>query len=380
MKNVSKKRCRGCAGVGEAEVAQGIGDEQVAEFVIDIGDGRGVAGEKQQPQDEGQRGQKRHGPNGAGGKTPGERFEKRAPGEAGGKKEEGGDEFQGIGTGEAEGMIERRHREPLFCQTEAAGCVHYNGAMGAGAPEAQDETLSKGWFPSEEYLFEDLAMMSRARNYFAWQYRTSAPFLGARVIDCGCGIGNLTGLLLGREAVIAVDRDPRCVERLRERIGTPANLHTEVCDITQPEFRALERFRPDSCVCSNVLEHIEDDGAALAAIARVLPAGGTAVLMVPACESLYGPIDRNLGHFRRYSRRGLVSLAEAARFRVRSVRYMNLPGWFGWWLNARIFGRAAQSAGQIEFFDRFVVPAVARLERAVAPPFGQSLVLAAEKR
>ena len=64
--------------------------------------------------------------------------------------------------------------------------------------------------------------MAQAANYFAWQSRLVAPELGQRVIEVGCGIGNFTGTLLDREAVLAVDVDPACIERLRERYSESA--------------------------------------------------------------------------------------------------------------------------------------------------------------
>jgi hypothetical protein len=95
--------------------------------------------------------------------------------------------------------------------------------------------------------------------------------------------------------------------------------------------------------------------------------------LLPAFESLYGPIDRNLGHFRRYSKRAWGKLAESVGFRVRHSRYFNSLGFLGWWVNARILRRERQSESQIELFDRFLVPVLSRLERMIEPPFGQSI-------
>jgi hypothetical protein len=108
-------------------------------------------------------------------------------------------------------------------------------------------------------------------------------------------------------------------------------------------------------------------------MAAVLPTGGKAVLIVPAFEALYGPIDRHLGHYRRYSKRDLKGLAAAAGFSVKSLRYMNSIGCLGWWVNARILRRTEQSAGQIRTFDRWIVPPLEWLESRMEPPFGQSI-------
>jgi len=121
------------------------------------------------------------------------------------------------------------------------------------------------------------------------------------------------------------------------------------------------------------LEHIEDHRSALRGMASVLVPGGAIVLLVPAFQSLYGPIDRNLSHRRRYSRTSLAGLAQGAGLRVEKLHYVNAAGFFGWWINAHIFRRAAQSERQIRIFDRCIVPWMSRLEAVVPPGFGQSL-------
>jgi len=222
--------------------------------------------------------------------------------------------------------------------------------------------------------------MSKARNYFAWQARLVTPALGQRVVEVGCGIGNFTRLLLDREAVIASDVDPDCVAKLKERFPDRKNLQALVCDPCTPEFTDLARFRPDSCVCLNVLEHIGDERKAIEGMASILPPGGRIVLLVPAFQALFGPIDRNLEHWRRYSRKSITALAHEAGLRINVLHYVNLVGFFGWWVNAHVFRLEVQSELQIRIFDRFLVPLMSRVEKLVRPPFGQSLLVVLEKR
>jgi SAM-dependent methyltransferase len=231
----------------------------------------------------------------------------------------------------------------------------------------------------KQWKLEDLERMSRARNYFAWLHRVVSRELGRRVVEVGCGVGNFTETLLDREAVIAVDNDEDCLARLRDRFANQPNTHVFAGDVSGPSFVDVGRFRPDSCVCLNTLEHVEDDAQALRNMASVLTPRGVVVLLVPAFPALYGPIDRNLGHWRRYRRRDLARLADAAGLRLRQERYMNIAGFYGWWINARILRRDTQSSGQIAFFDRLIVPLMSRVESAVPPPFGQSLLAVMEK-
>lgn len=229
------------------------------------------------------------------------------------------------------------------------------------------------------YTIEDQQWMSEAKNYFAWQARLVAPELGRRVVEVGCGVGNFTQFLLDRDAVLAVDLNAACAERVKERYAGRQNLRMLVRDAAADEFCNLASFGADSCVCLNVLEHIHDHRKALRNMASILIPGGVIVLLVPAFAGLYGPIDKNLGHYRRYSRRSLRELGAATGLSVKASYYLNSVGFFGWWANARIFRREAQSEAQIRFFDNLVVPFLSVLEGFARPPFGQSLFAVLQK-
>jgi 2-polyprenyl-3-methyl-5-hydroxy-6-metoxy-1,4-benzoquinol methylase len=229
------------------------------------------------------------------------------------------------------------------------------------------------------YLIRDQERMRLAERYFKWQADLAAVAVRQRVVEVGCGLGNFTRYLLGRELVVATDVDHACTERLAARFPACGNLVIRTIDVQSEEFVSLASYRPDSVVCLNVLEHVEDDELALKHMHAVLPDGGRAVLIVPAFAALFGPIDRLLGHHRRYSRDAILRLAGATGFRVTTLHYMNSVGCLAWWANARIFRRTEQSETQIKLFDRLIVPPMRWTEALLPPPFGQSLFIVLEK-
>jgi ubiquinone/menaquinone biosynthesis C-methylase UbiE len=233
---------------------------------------------------------------------------------------------------------------------------------------------------TSDYTVRDQQRMSRAVNYFAWQAKLAMAPLGQRVVEVGCGIGNFTRMIADRERVIGLDIEPACIAEHRKRFASQPNVSSMVMDALAPEFDSLRQERPDSVVCLNVLEHIEDDLGTLRAFAGILPVGGRAVLIVPAFMALYGPIDKHLGHYRRYTRNSFRQVAEQAGFRASQVRYMNTAGFFGWWVNAKVLRREEQSEGQIDLFDKGIVPVMEKLEGWIHPPFGQSIFAVLEKR
>lgn len=232
---------------------------------------------------------------------------------------------------------------------------------------------------TDHYTLLDQQLMARATRYFAWQARAAKPYLGRRVIEAGCGTGNFTRHLTDRDLVVSTDVVEECVERAQARFAEYPNFQFRCLDVQDPAFLDLKPVRADTVVCLNVLEHIEDDLLALKHMHHVLVPGGRAIFLLPAFENLYGPIDRNLGHFRRYSKKSWVQVAVRAGFRVSRVRYFNLAGFFGWWVNAHVVRRQMHSRMQIGVFDRIAVPLQSVAENWIEPPVGQSIFSVLEK-
>jgi SAM-dependent methyltransferase len=105
----------------------------------------------------------------------------------------------------------------------------------------------------------------------------------------------------------------------------------------------------DAVVSANLLEHVPDDAAALAEVARVLRPGGRAAIIVPAGPGLYDNYDRFLEHERRYGRHELAYLAARARLRVVRDAYVGSLIYPSFWAvkkrNRRRFG--ALSGGEV---------------------------------
>lgn len=214
--------------------------------------------------------------------------------------------------------------------------------------------------------------------YNAWIHALLAPYLGCRVFDAGCGIGNLTRLLLpDAEVVIAYERRQDFCDIVRSELGTHAQLRVVQGDLATLDVTAFAAERIDTVVCVNVLEHIEDDVALLERFRDMLIAGGRVLLFVPAHPWLYGAHDAADGHFRRYTKRALRSAMLSAGLDVERLRWVNLPGIFGWWLNRRRRCVGLDDS-QCRVFDR-LVPIIAAVERWVPPPVGLSLLAVGRK-
>jgi len=221
--------------------------------------------------------------------------------------------------------------------------------------------------------------MSRARNYTEWIFDKYENCIGKRVVEIGAGIGNFTGKFIDKELVIAVDNYKPCIDYIKNRFADNNNIVPFEESIDSPSILSLSRYSPDTIVCINVLEHVEDDIAALDNMFSILTEGGKLILLVPAFQFMYGTIDRLVGHYRRYSKRDIETKLVTAGFYVKSISYMNCIAPFGWFLNNRILKKQEESLSQVIFYDRFVVPWLRKVEQIFIPPFGLSLVVVGEK-
>ena len=94
-------------------------------------------------------------------------------------------------------------------------------------------------------------------------------------------------------------------------------------------FGEQSRSAPDALIRSttmvtmlDVLEHIDDDSAALRQLRARMEPGTQLLITVPAFQWAFTSWDTALGHHRRYSRRRLRAVAEAAGFEVHSAAYL----------------------------------------------------------
>ena len=225
--------------------------------------------------------------------------------------------------------------------------------------------------------YNTLIQMDQAPRYNAWLGRKLRPHLGKRVLEIGAGIGTITREIApGRERVIALEADAFYVQRLRNLFRGSEVVHPIHAPVEQTDWAALAAERLDTVMLSNVLEHIDDDAAAVRQFRSVLPTDGRLVILVPALTSLYGSIDEAIGHYRRYSPATLKSVIESNGFRLQSLEWLNLLGIPGWFLNSRVLRRRSVPGLQVRLYDR-IAPVLARLESTLKLPIGMSLLAVA---
>ena len=214
-----------------------------------------------------------------------------------------------------------------------------------------------------------LEIMSKANWYNNWLLKRAGKYLKGDILEVGAGIGNFTSKLSKYGKVTAIDNDQNY-------------KNANYGDIEKGEyFFGNKKF--DSIVCMNVLEHIKDDKKALGNMFSLLKKNGKLILLVPAHEWAYGQMDKELGHFRRYSKGEVENKILNFKFLSRSVtilnsHYLNWLGLVGWFINGRVLGRKIIPENQLGIFDYIARPFLL-LEKFVSPPFGISVLAIGQK-
>lgn len=138
---------------------------------------------------------------------------------------------------------------------------------------------------------------------------------GSRMLDAGCGAGEMLPLLARFGTAVGVDPDARSVA-----LAVAQTRHAVVGGLPQLPFEDGEF---DVAVCLDVLEHLHDDCAALAELRRVTTPRGVLLVSVPAYPLLWSSHDVANEHVRRYRASTLRSAVTLAGLRVQRLTYFN---------------------------------------------------------
>ncbi len=228
----------------------------------------------------------------------------------------------------------------------------------------------------DQEMMETLTTISSSDRYNEWIYHQFKDYLSGCVLDIGSGIGDIAKQYLEGNVtkVILTDYSEDMVARLKEKFGSSDRYNVLRMDITTDDgLHLLPPGSVDTITCSNVLEHIEDDYAALVRVKSLLKKNGKLLLLVPSLPCIYGTLDSLVGHYRRYTKKSLGAVLLKAGFSIEKQFYMNMFGIVTWFMAGRVLKHKRFDPGACKALDK-AVPILRLMEHYGHPPFGQSLI------
>ena len=172
---------------------------------------------------------------------------------------------------------------------------------------------------------------ARPSGYAAHLFQFFAPHVGRRVLEVGCGIGTMSRRLADvADVVVGIEPNAHCAGLVREEMrGEPKfslrTCHLEECDLGRARRARLRH----GLLHQRARAHRgRPRRAAHVSQTRSMP-GGRVLVWVPAVQAAYGPLDAELGHYRRYSKASLGRGVRGGRARPADAALLQ-SDWLAW--------------------------------------------------
>lgn len=207
--------------------------------------------------------------------------------------------------------------------------------------------------------WETLELFADAPAFNRWIFDRISSFCKGEVIEAGSGIGNISTLLLDQHFQTSLSdiRTEYCQFLKNKFAGNPDLRGVFRLDLSSPDFEniypdLLGRF--DTVIALNVVEHIHQDELAIQNAKKLIRDKGNLIILVPAGRYLYNRFDRELGHYRRYSKKSVCRLLTNQGLKMAHLSYFNFGGIFGWWFSGSVMKRKIIPGSQLKVFNQLV--------------------------
>lgn len=238
--------------------------------------------------------------------------------------------------------------------------------------------------PQEDVIGkETLDLFAEAHRFNEWMFSTLSRYCTDNILEIGSGIGNISRLLLEKYEKVSLSdlRESYCdiLKKKFQHDGHLQNVYQlDLGERDLQKSRAMLIGQFDSVIASNVVEHVENDGLAIRNCYDMLKLKGRLVVLVPAYGFLYNGLDRELGHFKRYSRATMTDLLQKEGFSIVHSQYFNAAGIFGWWLAGSVQKKTLLPKNQLNLYNK-LIPFIRLIDKISFSKMGLSLIVVGEK-
>ena len=227
-----------------------------------------------------------------------------------------------------------------------------------------------------------LEVIADANRFNSWMYETIRPFLQGNILEIGSGIGNISSFFLTDKITITLsDTDEFYIGKLKSQfISSPTLKGILMIDLQHPSFEvtySILREQYDAIFLLNVLEHIEDDNAAIKNCNYLLKPGGTLLILTPAYSFLYSSLDKALGHYRRYTSSLLNLLLQKNNLVLKKTFYFNALGIIAWFYG-KILKLKTIPSTEMRLYNK-IVPLARLIDKIIFRKAGLSVISVGEK-
>ena len=222
----------------------------------------------------------------------------------------------------------------------------------------------------------------KGNNFYNWIFEEIKPYLRGNILEIGSGVGNFSKILLENfpdNQLILSDFDKYFLSMLSKKYSKNDKIIIEYLDLNNIEIFKNNNYKIDTCIAINILEHIDNDIKALENIYNILEPDGKLILLIPAHKFLYNIIDKDIGHYRRYTKKEIIKKISLTSFNILNIYYFNFIAIFGWFLNGKILKKSTINENALGFYNKLIPLSKIIDKYVVFKKIGMSLILILNK-
>jgi 2-polyprenyl-3-methyl-5-hydroxy-6-metoxy-1,4-benzoquinol methylase len=234
---------------------------------------------------------------------------------------------------------------------------------------------------SEYEGHENLETAVKRKNFTKWVSQETFSELKGDILEIGSGLGTYSQQIINNfpnSKITLTDISPKYVKNLENTFSSKLIDVFKLDLNNKNDFKKIGYEKFDSIIAINVLEHVKDDLFALSELNKMLKKDGVLIILVPANKFLYNVIDKNIGHWRRYSKKELITKIKKSNFNIKNSYSFNMLGMLGWYLNGNIFKKTEINKNASSLFDK-TVPIMKVIEQILRKPIGLSIICNCQK-
>lgn len=201
---------------------------------------------------------------------------------------------------------------------------------------------------------ETLNVIEKANKFNKWMYETIKPYSKGRILEIGCGIGNISEFFIRDNFnIVLSDLRDNYIEIVKNKFSNEVfKIDLVGVDFDTKHKDLIGTF--DTVFALNVVEHIKDDHKAIENCKKLLKNQGHLIILVPAYQTLFNNFDVELEHYRRYTQKSLKQLIKANQLNIIKTFSFNVIGILGWFVSGSILKKKTIPEGQMGLFNTLV--------------------------
>ncbi len=201
---------------------------------------------------------------------------------------------------------------------------------------------------------ETLSVIEKANKFNKWMYETIKPYSKGRILEIGCGIGNISEFFINDNFdIVLSDLRDNYIEIVKNKF-TNEVIKIDLVDVDFDTKHKDLIGTFDTVFALNVVEHIKDDHKAIENCKKLLKNQGHLIILVPAYQTLFNNFDVELEHYRRYTQKSLKQLIKANQLNIIKTFSFNVIGILGWFVSGSILKKKTIPEGQMGLFNKLV--------------------------